>query len=84
MGERTLHTLLEGGAFFEGPRWHEGRWWVSDFYRHTVLAVDADGRAEEVLEVEGSRPGSGGCRTARCSWSRCATTGSCGGRRTAR
>ena len=30
-------TLLEGGAFFESPRWHEGRWWVSDFYRHLVL-----------------------------------------------
>ena len=36
MAERRLETLLEGGSFFEGPRWHEGRWWVSDFYRHLV------------------------------------------------
>ena len=36
MGEHRLDTLLEGGAFFEGPRWHEGRWWVSDFYREAV------------------------------------------------
>jgi hypothetical protein len=25
-----MQTLLDGGSFFEGPRWHEGRWWVSD------------------------------------------------------
>jgi len=28
MAERELGTLLEGGAFFEGPRWRDGRWWV--------------------------------------------------------
>src|SRR4051794_18045435 len=55
-----LTTLLEGGAFFEGPRWHEGRWWVSDFYRHLVVAVDpGDGSAEEVMEVEGQPSGLG-------------------------
>ncbi len=51
MGERTLQTLLDGGSFFEAPRWHEGRWWVSDFYNERVLAVDTDGRAEEVMTV---------------------------------
>jgi sugar lactone lactonase YvrE len=59
MGERELRPLVEGGAFFEGPRWHEGRWWVSDFYRHAVLAVDPDGRVEEVLHVEGQPSGLG-------------------------
>src|SRR5260370_33644759 len=54
-----MQTLLEGGSFFEGPRWHEGRWWVSDFYRHVVQTVDGDGRAEEVLEVEGQPSGLG-------------------------
>ncbi len=54
-----LRTLLEGGAFFESPRWHEGRWWVSDFYRHLVLTVDADGNAEEVMTVEGQPSGLG-------------------------
>src|SRR5829696_4427310 len=53
MGERRLDVLLEGGAFFEGPRWHERRWWVSDFYRHVVVTVDGDGREETVVEVEG-------------------------------
>src|SRR4051794_39133726 len=56
---RPMETLLEGGAFFEGPRWHEGRWWVSDFYRRTVSTVDADGREEVVLEVPGSPSGTG-------------------------
>jgi sugar lactone lactonase YvrE len=54
-----LHTLLEGGAFFESPRWHEGRWWVSDFYRRLVLSVSAEGEAREVLEVEGQPSGLG-------------------------
>src|SRR5215212_5299228 len=54
-----LQTLLEGGAFFESPRWHEGRWWVSDFYRHLVLTVDTDGQPTEVLEVEGQPSGLG-------------------------
>jgi sugar lactone lactonase YvrE len=59
MAGRRLQVLLEGGAFFEGPRWHEGRWWVSDFYRHLVLTVDADGRSEEILTVEGQPSGLG-------------------------
>jgi sugar lactone lactonase YvrE len=54
-----MDTLLEGGSFFESPRWHDGRWWVSDFYRHRVLTVDTDGRSEDVLEVEGQPSGLG-------------------------
>jgi sugar lactone lactonase YvrE len=52
MGERELQTLLDGGSFFEGPRWRDGRWWVSDFYNERVLAVSTDGSAEEVMHVE--------------------------------
>jgi sugar lactone lactonase YvrE len=59
LSERSLQTLLEGGAFFEGPRWHEGRWWVSDFYRHLVLTVDPEGRIGEVLVVDGQPSGLG-------------------------
>ncbi|MFZ0087935.1 MAG: SMP-30/gluconolactonase/LRE family protein [Solirubrobacteraceae bacterium] len=59
MPPRSLTPLLEGGAFFESPRWHDGRWWVSDFYRHTVYAVSADGLAEAMLEVEGQPSGLG-------------------------
>jgi sugar lactone lactonase YvrE len=56
---RELRTLLEGGAFFESPRWHDGRWWLSDFYRHRVLTVSEDGREQDVLEVEGQPSGLG-------------------------
>jgi sugar lactone lactonase YvrE len=59
MGQRTLHTLLEGGCFFEAPRWHAGRWWVSDLYRRVVQTVDADGAAREVVSVEGQPSGLG-------------------------
>ena len=54
-----METLLEGGSFFEGPRWHDGRWWVSDFFRHRVITVDPGGREEHVLTVEGRPSGLG-------------------------
>jgi sugar lactone lactonase YvrE len=52
MGEVT--KLLDGGSFFEGPRWHEGRWWVSDFYTDggRVLVVDPEGAIERVIPLE--------------------------------
>jgi sugar lactone lactonase YvrE len=56
---RVLQTLVEGGSFFESPRWHEGRWWVSDFYRHLVLTVDPAGATEERLRVDGQPSGLG-------------------------
>ena len=46
-----LATLLDGLTFPEGPRWHDGRLWFSDFYTQRVVAVDAGGRAETMLEV---------------------------------
>jgi sugar lactone lactonase YvrE len=54
-----VETLLVGGHYFEAPRWHDGRWWVSDFYARTVLTVGVDGTAEEVARVEGQPSGLG-------------------------
>ena len=48
---RELTLLLDGGTFFEGARWRDGRWYVSDFYANRVIAVGSDGRAETVLEI---------------------------------
>jgi sugar lactone lactonase YvrE len=59
MGARELCTLLEGGHYFESPRWHDGRWWVSDFYRHTVFTVEPDGTVEDILTLEGDGQPSG-------------------------
>nr|WP_296773177.1 SMP-30/gluconolactonase/LRE family protein [Rhodococcus sp. (in: high G+C Gram-positive bacteria)] len=36
-------VVLEGYTYFECPRWHDGRIWVSDFYSHKVLSANADG-----------------------------------------
>jgi sugar lactone lactonase YvrE len=57
--ERTLTPLVKQGHFFECPRWHDGRWWVSDFYSHAVLAIEEDGRQETVLELDGQPSGLG-------------------------
>jgi sugar lactone lactonase YvrE len=57
--DHELTVLLEGGAFFEGPRWHDGRWWVSDMYRRAVFAVTPAGYEERVLDVEGQPSGLG-------------------------
>jgi len=57
---RGMGTILDGGSFFEGPRWHEGRWWVSDFYRNLVLSLGPDGGdVREELFVEAMPSGLG-------------------------
>ena len=48
-GKPTL--LLEGLYFGEGPRWHDGRLYFSDFFDYAVKAVDLDGKVEKVVEV---------------------------------
>ncbi|MGY2065645.1 SMP-30/gluconolactonase/LRE family protein [Blastococcus sp. SYSU DS0619] len=60
MADREFRTVLEGGSYFEGPRWRDGHWWVSDFYRHTVSRVAAEGGPETVvLGVENQPSGLG-------------------------
>ncbi|KLL09699.1 MULTISPECIES: SMP-30/gluconolactonase/LRE family protein [Protofrankia] len=54
-----MEKLLEGGLFFEGLRWHDGSWYVSDLYAHEVLRVSVDGRAEHVATVPNQPSGSG-------------------------
>ena len=46
-----LEVLLDGLTFGEGPRWHGGKLWFSDFYSHRVMTVDLAGKAETILEV---------------------------------
>ena len=54
-----LEPFLDGLSFGEGPRWHDGRLWYSDFYVHQVRRVDEAGRAETVVEVPGRPSGLG-------------------------
>ncbi|MCK4863398.1 MAG: SMP-30/gluconolactonase/LRE family protein [Dehalococcoidales bacterium] len=57
----TLKTevLLEGLTFGEGPRWHDGKLWFSDFYTNRVMTVGLDGKAETIVEVPGIPSGLG-------------------------
>jgi sugar lactone lactonase YvrE len=50
MKNYEARVLREGLAFGEGPRWHDGRLWYSDFYRHAIFSTDEEG-ANERLEV---------------------------------
>ena len=54
-----LQILFEGLSFGEGPRWHEGRLWLSDFHTHRVLAIDDAGEAETIVEVPNRPSGLG-------------------------
>lgn len=52
-------VLLDGLAFGEGPRWHEGKLWFSDMHAHRVMTVDLDGKAETIVEVPNQPSGLG-------------------------
>ncbi|NQV58944.1 MAG: SMP-30/gluconolactonase/LRE family protein [Alphaproteobacteria bacterium] len=52
-------VLLDDLTFPEGPRWHDGRLWFSDFYAHEVVAVDIAGKRETIVEVPGQPSGLG-------------------------
>src|SRR5206468_8517448 len=41
--------LMTGLMFGESPRWRDGRFWVSDWVAHEVIAVDLAGRREVVV-----------------------------------
>jgi sugar lactone lactonase YvrE len=47
----TPQVLVDGLSFPEGPRWHGGELWFSDFYTHRVQSVDAAGRVQVRAEV---------------------------------
>ena len=40
--------LLDGLAYVESPRWHDGRLWLAHWGTDEILAVDLDGRSEVV------------------------------------
>jgi sugar lactone lactonase YvrE len=51
MAEWTTTVLVEGLRFPEGPRWHDGRLFVSDQHDRRVLAISPDGTVETIVEV---------------------------------
>jgi sugar lactone lactonase YvrE len=48
MTKPELHVLLDGLAYVESPRWHDGRLWFAHWGTGEIVAVDLDGRSEVV------------------------------------
>jgi sugar lactone lactonase YvrE len=44
-------VLVQGVVFGESPRWHDGRLWFSDWGANQVIALNADGSHEVVVDV---------------------------------
>lgn len=46
--------VLSGIDFGEGPRWHDGRLWFSDFFQQTISSVEIhpDGSGTRHIEIE--------------------------------
>jgi sugar lactone lactonase YvrE len=51
--------LFDGLYFGEGPRWHQGRLWLSDFYAHAVVSLDPAGNIRTELELDDQPSGLG-------------------------
>jgi sugar lactone lactonase YvrE len=55
----TTHTstpLADKRYFCEGPRWHGGRFWFSDFYAHEVCSVGLGGDVRVELSLGDEQP----------------------------
>ncbi len=56
----TQTTVLASGIYFgEGPRWHNGRLWFSDFHAHAVKSVGEAGDVRTEVELDDQPSGLG-------------------------
>jgi sugar lactone lactonase YvrE len=51
-----LKPILDGGRYFEGPRWHAGRLWFVDCLERTLLSLDASGECQQHAKFENDTP----------------------------
>lgn len=56
MSSYQTDILVEGLAFPEGPRWHDGRLWFTDQHAHTINAVTLSG-AHDIVATTDDLPG---------------------------
>lgn len=56
---RTTRELVSGLYFAEGPRWHDGRLWFSDFYDHAVKSVSTAGDLRTEFTIDDQPSGLG-------------------------
>ena len=59
MKEASLTTLLDGGRYFEGPRWHDGRLWFVDCMTRQLLSVSLAGDRQEHATFDDTPCGTG-------------------------
>ena len=56
---RKLKTLMDGLTFGEGPRWHQNKFYFSDFYSHKVYSLDLNGNYEVIVDIPNQPSGLG-------------------------
>jgi sugar lactone lactonase YvrE len=56
MIQTKLNQLLDGGRYFEAPRWHSGRLWFVDCMDRTLLSIDPAGKREQHAKFEDDVP----------------------------
>ena len=58
-GTTGWELVVDGIDFGEGPRWHLGRLWFSDFYQGTISSVGHDHQRRVEVEWDGRPSGLG-------------------------
>ena len=48
--------VLDGGRYFEGPRWHAGRLWFVDCMNRTLLSLAPSGECQQHAKLEDDTP----------------------------
>ncbi len=56
MKTHTSNLFADKRYFCEGPRWHEGRFWFSDFYAHEICSVGLGGDVRVELSLGDEQP----------------------------
>ncbi len=56
---REIRVLADGIYFGEGPRWHDGRLWFSDFFAQAVKSVSPAGDLRTEFEIDDRPSGLG-------------------------
>ncbi|MBV1879828.1 MAG: SMP-30/gluconolactonase/LRE family protein [Pseudomonadales bacterium] len=51
MIELTTQPFVDDFVFLEGPRWHDGKLWVSDMYAGTVYTITPEGDRKAVVKL---------------------------------
>jgi sugar lactone lactonase YvrE len=59
MSQAQLTTVLDGGKYFEAPRWHAGRLWFVDCMARTLLSIGPSGDRQEHAAFDDTPCGTG-------------------------